>query len=61
MSQPRKRRQPEEQPTKKVLGVRVPAGLNDQLEAMARRENNGVSTIVRRLLTEALRNAAAAS
>jgi hypothetical protein len=28
--------------------------MDDQLKALARRENNGVSAVVRRLLTEAL-------
>jgi hypothetical protein len=36
------------------LGIRLPAHMGEQLEAMARRENNGISAVVRRLLTAAL-------
>lgn len=36
------------------LGIRVPIRLSDQLEALARRENNGVSAVCRRLLAAAL-------
>lgn len=39
---------------RRSIGVRVPARMGDQLQALARRENNGVSAVVRRLLTEAL-------
>ncbi len=38
----------------KQIGIRVPARMNDQLEAIAKRENNGVSAVVRRLLAAAL-------
>jgi hypothetical protein len=38
----------------KQIGLRVPARMGAQLEAMARRENNGVSAVIRRLLTAAL-------
>jgi len=38
----------------KPLGIRVPTRLNDQLEAIAQREGNGVSAVVRRLLNDAL-------
>jgi Arc/MetJ-type ribon-helix-helix transcriptional regulator len=50
------RRQPTspEAPTKQI-GVRVPAHVNDQLDALAQRENNSISAVVRRLLTKALR------
>ena len=41
-------------PRPKQIGVRLPAHLNTKLEALARRENNGVSATVRRLLTAAL-------
>ena len=40
--------------TTRQLGIRVPARMGDQLAALARKENNGVSALVRRLLTEAL-------
>jgi predicted HicB family RNase H-like nuclease len=47
---------PEDSETRssKQLGVRVPTHINDQLEAIAKRESNGVSAVVRRLLTAAL-------
>lgn len=38
----------------KQIGIRVPVSLSDQLEALARKESNGVSAVVRRLLTVAL-------
>lgn len=38
----------------KQIGIRVPARLNTQLETIAQREGNGVSAVVRRLLTDAL-------
>lgn len=41
----------------KQIGIRVPARMSDQLEALARRENNSTSSIVRRLLTQALADA----
>jgi hypothetical protein len=41
-------------PALKQIGIRVPARMSDQLEALARRENNGVSAVIRRLLTAAL-------
>lgn len=43
----------------KSIGIRVPVLLGKQLEALARRENNGVSAVVRRLLTAALSHEAA--
>lgn len=36
------------------IGIRVPARISDQLKAIALAENNGVSAVVRRLLTAAL-------
>lgn len=45
--------------TTRVIGVRLPARMTDQLEALARRENNGISAVVRRLLTAALSHEAA--
>lgn len=36
------------------IGIRVPAALGKRLEAQARRENNHVSAVTRRLLTAAL-------
>lgn len=36
------------------IGIRVPAKMGDQLAAIADRENNGASAVVRRLLAEAL-------
>jgi hypothetical protein len=41
-------------PPTKQLGVRIPTELSLRLEAIARRENNGVSAVCRRLLTAAL-------
>lgn len=38
----------------KVVGVRLPTHISDQLERRAKAENNSVSCIVRRLLTRAL-------
>lgn len=38
----------------KYIGIRVPAHLNDQLNAIAKRESNGKSAVCRRLLTLAL-------
>lgn len=38
----------------KHIGLRVPIQISDRLEAIARREHNGVSAVVRRLLTAAL-------
>ena len=61
MAHDRRRRQPTDtscteirSAAAKSIGVRVPAHMGDQLEALARRENNGVSAVVRRLLTAAL-------
>jgi hypothetical protein len=42
------------QPAAKQIGVRVPADLQIQLEAIARREHNGVAAVCRRLITAAL-------
>jgi metal-responsive CopG/Arc/MetJ family transcriptional regulator len=42
-------------PTKKQIGIRLPARLSNQLDALAVREHNSVSSIVRRLLTTAIR------
>jgi predicted HicB family RNase H-like nuclease len=42
--------------TTKYVGVRVPLRLAARLEAMARAENNGLSSVVRRLLTTAVNN-----
>jgi hypothetical protein len=47
-------RKPTDEPRPVQIGVRVPAKLGDQLAAIAERENNGVSAVVRRLLAEAL-------
>lgn len=41
----------------KQIGIRVPARMSDQLEALARAENNSTSSVVRRLLTQALADA----
>jgi hypothetical protein len=38
----------------KQLGIRVPVQLSDQLEAIAKREHNGVAAVCRRLLASAL-------
>jgi hypothetical protein len=38
----------------KYLGIRVPLALGERLEAPARRENNHISAVTRRLLTAAL-------
>jgi hypothetical protein len=38
----------------KQIGLRVPARMGAQLEALAQRENNGVIAVIRRLLTLAL-------
>jgi hypothetical protein len=38
----------------KQLGIRVPYRIAEELERLARAENNGVSAICRRLLTSAL-------
>jgi len=38
----------------KQLGVRVSVDMSDRLESIARSEHNGVSSVVRRLLTKAL-------
>ena len=38
----------------KQIGIRVPTDLSDQLKAIARRERNGLSSVVRRLLVAAL-------
>ncbi len=38
----------------KQIGVRVPMELSDRLVEVARRENNHVSAVTRRLLTAAL-------
>ena len=38
----------------KHIGVRVPVELGERLEALARRENNHVSAVTRRLLSAAL-------
>jgi hypothetical protein len=42
-------------PADTYIGIRVPAHLNDQLQAIAKRENNGKSAVCRRLLTSALK------
>jgi predicted DNA-binding protein len=42
----------------KQLGIRLPASLNDRLVAIARSESNNVSSVVRRLLTAALKGCA---
>jgi predicted DNA-binding protein len=36
------------------LGIRIPADLNTRLEAIAKREQNPVASVCRRLLTAAL-------
>lgn len=36
------------------IGIKMPARLSDRLEAIARRESNGISAVCRRLLEEAL-------
>lgn len=36
------------------IAIRVPKALGERLEALARRENNRVSAVTRRLLTAAL-------
>jgi predicted DNA-binding protein len=41
-------------PPAKQIGIRIPPELSDRLEAIARRENNGISAVCRRLLTTAL-------
>ena len=46
-------------PRTKQLGIRVPARLGDRLDALAAREHNSVSSVVRRLLTAALTRDAA--
>jgi predicted DNA-binding protein len=59
-----RRRRPDDHPEEsesKLIGIRVPAHMNDQLEALAKRENNGVSAVIRRLLTQALREHGPAS
>ena len=38
------------------VGLRLPAHLIEQIDAIARRESNGKSSVVRRLLTQALAN-----
>ena len=38
----------------KQLALRVPAHIDHQLGALAQRENNSISAVVRRLLTAAL-------
>jgi hypothetical protein len=38
----------------KQLGIRVPTQMSDRLEAIARREHNGVSAVCRRLLAQSL-------
>lgn len=40
--------------TDKTLGVRVPQRLVDELEQVAEREGNGLSAVIRRLLSQAL-------
>jgi predicted DNA-binding protein len=44
-----------------AIGVRVPKELGERLAAMASREGNGVSAVVRRLLTEGLAREAGGS
>lgn len=39
----------------RIIGVRVPVAMYQNLEAIAARENNNVSSVVRRLLTEAVK------
>ena len=41
-------------PPSKQLGIRIPADLNTRLEAIAKREQNPVASVARRLLTAAL-------
>lgn len=41
----------------KQLGVRLPADMTARLQSIARAEHNGVSAVVRRLLTVALATA----
>jgi hypothetical protein len=38
----------------KQIGIRLPADLNAKIEAIARREHNGVAAVCRRLLAAAL-------
>jgi hypothetical protein len=40
--------------TTKSIAIRVDPRLNDQIEAIAKREHNGIAAVCRRLLTEAL-------
>ena len=57
MSKPhRTSRETEIRPDKsdRHIGIRVPPELNDQLQAIARREHNGISAVCRRLLAAAL-------
>lgn len=44
---------------KRQLGIRLPTALNDRLAEIARSESNNVSSVVRRLLTIALKDAGA--
>jgi hypothetical protein len=44
-------------PSTRQLGIRVPARISDRLEALAASENNRISSVVRRLLTSALKQA----
>jgi hypothetical protein len=46
-------KEPSVQSTKQ-LGIRVPTQMSDRLEAIAKREHNGVSAVCRRLLAESL-------
>lgn len=42
------------EPAEKYVGLRIPSHLNDRLDAIARRENNGKSAVLRRLISRAL-------
>ena len=43
------------------LGLSVPATLGDQIAAIAQREHNGKSAVIRRLLTDAVQREQAVS
>lgn len=40
--------------TPRQHAIRLPSGLSTQLEAIARAENNSISSVMRRLITKAL-------
>lgn len=44
----------------KHVGVKMPADLNKKIEAIATAENNGVSAVIRRILTAGVEREAAA-